>query len=260
MTKLSGGDSKNTLYCSFCGKSQHEVRKLIAGPTVFICDECVELCMDIIREENKSTLVKTDDGVPTPQEICDVLDDYVIGQAHAKRVLSVAVHNHYKRLNHGAKSNDVEIAKSNILLAGPTGSGKTGLPNMPDNSHGGAWDGRIYLSSYHAGLWIVDIETLMVLGLEEGTNRSVAHMEATIGYHLPHGEDGVAQSYFEYLRIPYTHSGIISSYNAMNKIISKEIFKKNKIKSPMYFVLKKEFYNKIKINIFLKKKESIFLL
>ncbi|SLN53391.1 ATP-dependent Clp protease ATP-binding subunit ClpX [Oceanibacterium hippocampi] len=125
MTKLSGGDSKNTLYCSFCGKSQHEVRKLIAGPTVFICDECVELCMDIIREEHKSTLVKTRDGVPSPQEIAKVLDDYVIGQNHAKRVLSVAVHNHYKRLNHSAKNNDVELAKSNILLVGPTGCGKT---------------------------------------------------------------------------------------------------------------------------------------
>jgi ATP-dependent Clp protease ATP-binding subunit ClpX len=125
MTKLSGGDSKSTLYCSFCGKSQHEVRKLIAGPTVFICDECVELCNDIIREETKSALVKTRDGVPTPLEICNVLDDYVIGQKHAKRVLSVAVHNHYKRLAHGSKGSDVELAKSNILLVGPTGCGKT---------------------------------------------------------------------------------------------------------------------------------------
>ncbi len=121
----SSGDSKNTLYCSFCGKSQHEVRKLIAGPTVFICDECVELCMDIIREEHKTTLVKSRDGVPTPKDICTVLDDYVIGQDHAKRVLSVAVHNHYKRLSHGQKGNEVEIAKSNILLVGPTGCGKT---------------------------------------------------------------------------------------------------------------------------------------
>lgn len=126
MSKVSGsGETKNTLYCSFCGKSQHEVRKLIAGPNVFICDECVELCMDIIREENKSSLVKSTEGVPSPQEICNVLDDYVIGQYHAKRVLAVAVHNHYKRLNHATKNNDVELAKSNILLIGPTGCGKT---------------------------------------------------------------------------------------------------------------------------------------
>jgi len=121
----SGGDTKNTLYCSFCGKSQHEVRKLIAGPTVFICDECVELCMDIIREENKSSMVKSGNGIPTPHEIQKVLDDYVIGQSHAKRVMSVAVHNHYKRLAHASKHNDVELAKSNILLIGPTGCGKT---------------------------------------------------------------------------------------------------------------------------------------
>ncbi|MEX2450899.1 MAG: ATP-dependent Clp protease ATP-binding subunit ClpX [Rhodospirillales bacterium] len=125
MSKTAGGDSKNTLYCSFCGKSQHEVRKLIAGPTVFICDECVELCMDIIREENKTSLVKPGEGVPAPNDIFTVLNDYVIGQDRAKRVLSVAVHNHYKRLAHGAKNNDVELAKSNILLIGPTGCGKT---------------------------------------------------------------------------------------------------------------------------------------
>ncbi|WP_338723395.1 ATP-dependent Clp protease ATP-binding subunit ClpX [Devosia sp. XK-2] len=121
----NGETSKNTLYCSFCGKSQHEVRKLIAGPTVFICDECVELCMDIIREENKTSMVKSSEGVPTPAEICKVLDDYVIGQGRAKRVLSVAVHNHYKRLHHAAKNQDVELSKSNIMLIGPTGSGKT---------------------------------------------------------------------------------------------------------------------------------------
>ncbi|PVH28587.1 ATP-dependent Clp protease ATP-binding subunit ClpX [Pararhodobacter oceanensis] len=128
MANTTGNDSKNTLYCSFCGKSQHEVRKLIAGPTVFICDECVELCMDIIREETKGSGFKATDGVPTPADICKVLDDYVIGQERAKRVLSVAVHNHYKRLNFSAadgKSGEVELSKSNILLIGPTGCGKT---------------------------------------------------------------------------------------------------------------------------------------
>ncbi len=124
-TTKSGGDSKSTLYCSFCGKSQHEVRKLIAGPTVFICDECVELCMDIIREETKTSTLKSKQGVPAPAEIKEVLDDYVIGQTHAKRVLSVAVHNHYKRLGHSGGNTEVELAKSNILLIGPTGCGKT---------------------------------------------------------------------------------------------------------------------------------------
>jgi len=125
MTKSNSGETKSTLYCSFCGKSQHEVKKLIAGPTVFICDECVELCMDIIREESKTSLSKSGDGVPTPQEIIDVLNEYVIGQDQAKKVLSVAVHNHYKRLQHSTESDDVELAKSNIMLLGPTGCGKT---------------------------------------------------------------------------------------------------------------------------------------
>ncbi len=119
-------ETKNTLYCSFCGKSQHEVKKLIAGPTVFICDECVELCMDIIKEENKSTISQKLEGIPSPQEINKVLNDYVIGQDKAKKVLSVAVHNHFKRINSTSRSkNDVELSKSNILLIGPTGSGKT---------------------------------------------------------------------------------------------------------------------------------------
>ena len=123
------GDGKNPLYCSFCGKSQHEVKKLIAGPTVFICDECVELCMDIIREENKnnSSVEKKDNY--TPQEIFNILNDYVIGQSRAKKVLSVAVHNHYKRLNNSEKS-DIEISKSNIMLVGPTGCGKTLLADV----------------------------------------------------------------------------------------------------------------------------------
>ena len=125
MSKSGSNESKNTLYCSFCGKSQHEVRKLIAGPNVFICNECVELCMDIIHEEDKTQLVRSHDGIPTPQEIKKVLDDYVIGQDRAKRILSVAVHNHYKRIDQGQKNSDIEIAKSNILLIGPTGSGKT---------------------------------------------------------------------------------------------------------------------------------------
>ena len=126
MSKSGSTSNKNTLFCSFCGKSQHEVKKLIAGPTVFICDECVELCMDIIKEEVKTSEGKgTKSSVPAPKEIFDVLNDYVIGQSSAKKILSVAVHNHYKRIGYSPKKGDVELQKSNIMLIGPTGCGKT---------------------------------------------------------------------------------------------------------------------------------------
>ncbi len=121
----SGDSSGKILYCSFCGKSQHEVRKLIAGPSVFICDECVELCNDIIREELEEKAQSARSSLPKPREILEVLDQYVIGQNRAKRTLAVAVYNHYKRIESRQKSDDVELSKSNILLVGPTGSGKT---------------------------------------------------------------------------------------------------------------------------------------
>ena len=128
MSEKKGSSGEKLLYCSFCGKSQHEVKKLIAGPSVFICDECIDLCNDIIRDEaaqadSAGTITRSD--LPTPQEIGDILDQYVIGQETAKRILAVAVYNHYKRLKHMSKKDDVELAKSNILLVGPTGSGKT---------------------------------------------------------------------------------------------------------------------------------------
>ena len=125
-TTKSGDDGSKLLYCSFCGKSQHEVRKLIAGPSVFVCDECVDLCNDIIREEvQENASGEKQDHLPVPQEIKAILDDYVIGQQRAKKVLAVAVYNHYKRLRHGKSRDEIELGKSNILLVGPTGSGKT---------------------------------------------------------------------------------------------------------------------------------------
>ncbi len=179
MTKSSGSDSKNTLYCSFCGKSQHEVRKLIAGPTVFICDECVELCMDIIREEHKTTLVKSRDGVPGPRDICRVLDDYVIGQDHAKRVLSVAVHNHYKRLAHGSKNNDVELAKSNILLVGPTGSGKTLLAQTLARIIDVPFTMADATTLTEAGYVGEDVENIILKLLQSPTTMSSGHSAAS---------------------------------------------------------------------------------
>ncbi|MFL6636116.1 MAG: ClpX C4-type zinc finger protein, partial [Massilia sp.] len=127
MSDKKSSSGEKLLYCSFCGKSQHEVKKLIAGPSVFICDECIDLCNDIIRDEtsNVESVAGAKSDLPTPHEIAELLDQYVIGQQTAKRILSVAVYNHYKRLKHLGKKDDVELAKSNILLVGPTGSGKT---------------------------------------------------------------------------------------------------------------------------------------
>jgi len=181
-TTTEDGDNKNTLYCSFCGKSQHEVRKLIAGPNVFICNECVELCMDIIREEDKTQLASSEEGkIPTPSEIRDVLDDYVIGQDDAKKVMSVAVHNHYKRLEHGAKGSDVELAKSNILLVGPTGCGKTLLAETLAKTFDVPFTMADATTLTEAGYVGEDVENI-VLKLLQSADYSVEKAERGIVY------------------------------------------------------------------------------